>query len=152
MNPPIDEGTKRIRVEAQGLRVLSFDLVVIDGPSRGTRVHVGGGMARVGSAPGNHLALADDTVSRVHCELRAQTDAVLVKDCGSTNGTLVEGVRIREGEVKPGTAVRAGNSSPRRFSRETEERTEGASTPTAASSRISSATGTGPGAKRPYAP
>jgi transcriptional regulator with PAS, ATPase and Fis domain len=91
--------------------VLSFDLVVVDGPSRGTRVHVGGGVARVGSAPGNHLALADSTVSRVHCELRAQSDAVLVKDCGSTNGTLIEGVRVREGEVKPGTTVRVGNST-----------------------------------------
>lgn len=50
-------------------------------------------------------------------------------------------------------AVRAGTSSPRRFSRETEERTDGASTPTAFSNRISSATGSGvsPGV-RPYAP
>ena len=110
MSSPFEGGTKRIRIDAQGLRVLSFDLVVIDGPSRGARVHVSGGVARVGSAPGNHLALADDTVSRVHCELRAQSDAVLVKDCGSTNGTVVEGVRLREGEVKPGTAVRVGNS------------------------------------------
>src|ERR1700743_1930613 len=99
---PVEEGTKRIRVDAQGLRVLSFDLVVVDGPARGQRVHVGGGVARAGSAAGNHLAIADEPVSRVHCELRAQSDAVLLKDCGSTNGTLVEGVRIREGEVKPG--------------------------------------------------
>ena len=42
------------------------------------------------------------------------------------------------------SAVRAGTSRPRRFSRDTDERTEGASTPTAPSSRISSATGTGP--------
>ncbi|HEX4341515.1 MAG TPA: sigma 54-interacting transcriptional regulator [Polyangiaceae bacterium] len=111
MSPPIDEGTKRIRLDPQGLRVLSFDLVVVDGPSRGARVHVGGGVARVGSAPGNHLALADDTVSRVHCELRAQADAIVVKDCGSTNGTLIEGVLVREGDVKPGTTVRVGNSS-----------------------------------------
>jgi DNA-binding NtrC family response regulator len=110
MSAPRDEGTKRIRIDPQGLRVLSFDLIVVDGPSRGTRVHVGGGVARVGSAPGNHLALSDATVSRVHCELRAEADAVLVKDCDSTNGTVVEGVRVREGEVKPGTAVRVGNS------------------------------------------
>jgi len=110
MSPPIDEGTTRIRIDPKGLRVLSFDLIVIEGPSRGARVHVGSGVARVGSAPGNDLALEDVTVSRVHCELRARPDAILVKDCGSTNGTLVEGVLLREGEVKPGTAIRLGNS------------------------------------------
>jgi DNA-binding NtrC family response regulator len=108
---PIDDGTTRIRVQPNGMRVLTFDLVAVDGPSRGARVHVEGGEARVGSAPGNHLALADATVSRVHCELRARPDAVIVKDCGSTNGTFVEGVRLREGEVKPGTTVRVGNSA-----------------------------------------
>jgi DNA-binding NtrC family response regulator len=73
-------------------------------------VHVEGGVARVGSAPGNHLALADPTVSRVHCELRAHSDVVVVKVCGSTNGTFAEGVRLREGEVRPGTTLRVGNS------------------------------------------
>jgi DNA-binding NtrC family response regulator len=107
---PVEEGTTRLRVDPQGLRVMVFDLVVVEGPDRGARVHVEGGLARVGSAPGNHLALADATVSRVHCELRARPDAVIVKDCGSTNGTIVEGVRLREGEVKAGTAVRVGNS------------------------------------------
>ncbi len=57
-------------------------------------------------------------------------------------------VRNRPRPVRCGRAA----SSPRLLSRDTEERTDGASTPTAASSRISSATGTGPGAKRPYAP
>jgi transcriptional regulator with GAF, ATPase, and Fis domain len=64
----------------------------------------------VGSAPGNDLALNDPAVSRVHCELRVRADSVLVKDCGSTNGTFVEGVRLREGEVKLGTSVQVGSS------------------------------------------
>ncbi len=111
MRSPADDATTRIRADVRGLRVLSFDLVVVDGPSRGARVHIEGGVARVGSAPGNHLALTDATVSRVHCELRAHSDAVVIKDCGSTNGTFVEGVRLREGDVKPGTTVRVGNSA-----------------------------------------
>ena len=52
-----------------------------------------------------------------------------------------------------GAMVRAGSSSPRRFSRDTEERTEGASTPSTPSSLISSATGSGASSGvRPYAP
>jgi transcriptional regulator with PAS, ATPase and Fis domain len=101
--------TSRIRVEPAGLKVLSIDLVVVDGPNRGLRVHVPD-VARVGSAPGNQLALNDATVSRVHCELRVRSESVLIKDCDSTNGTYVEGVRLREGEVRPGASVRVGNS------------------------------------------
>jgi transcriptional regulator with PAS, ATPase and Fis domain len=109
MNSGLGIPTSRIRVDPLGLRVLSIDLVVIDGPSRGLRVHVPD-LARVGSAPGNLLALADPTVSRVHCEIRLRPDCVQIKDCDSTNGTYVEGVRLREGEVQPGASVRVGNS------------------------------------------
>jgi transcriptional regulator with PAS, ATPase and Fis domain len=106
-----EAGTRPLRLSQGGLRLLSVDLVVVDGPSRGNRVHVRGGTARVGSASGNHLPLADDTVSRVHCELSVRADSVVVRDCGSTNGTFVEGVRLREGEVRPGTTVRVGQST-----------------------------------------
>jgi DNA-binding NtrC family response regulator len=103
-------GTSRIQSAPRALRVLSIDLVVVEGPARGLRVAVQDDVARVGSAPGNHLALEDPTVSRAHCELRLRAETVLIKDCGSTNGTYVEGVLLREGEVKPGTSVRVGNS------------------------------------------
>jgi transcriptional regulator with GAF, ATPase, and Fis domain len=89
---------------------MSIDLVVLDGPGRGERVAVHGDLARVGSAPGNHLVLPDKTVSRTHCELRLRADTVQLRDCGSTNGTYVEGVLVHDGELKPGTSVRVGNS------------------------------------------
>ncbi|HEX6244124.1 MAG TPA: FHA domain-containing protein, partial [Polyangiales bacterium] len=104
-------GTARIAPNTRSLRMLSIDLVVVDGPARGLRVPLADDVARVGSAPGNHLTLADPTVSRAHCELRVRADSVTVRDCGSTNGTYVEGVLLREGEVKPGTTVRVGNSA-----------------------------------------
>jgi transcriptional regulator with GAF, ATPase, and Fis domain len=54
--------------------------------------------------------LNDSTVSRVHCELRVRANSVIIKDCDSTNGTFVEGVRLNEGEVLPGARVHVGNS------------------------------------------
>jgi transcriptional regulator with GAF, ATPase, and Fis domain len=110
MTSSLTLGTSRIQSATRALRVLSIDLVVVAGPARGLRVPVQDDVARVGSAPGNHLALADPTVSRAHCELRVRAETVVIKDCGSTNGTYVEGVLLREGEVKPGTSVRVGNS------------------------------------------
>jgi transcriptional regulator with PAS, ATPase and Fis domain len=110
--PTVPEAaTRPIRGSQGGLKILSIDLVVVDGPSRGARVHVQGGTARVGSARGNHLPLADDTVSRVHCELSVRADTVVVRDSGSTNGTYVDEVRVREGEVKPGATIRVGQSA-----------------------------------------
>ena len=71
-----EAATRPIRSSQGGLKILSIDLVVVDGPSRGVKVRVQGGTARVGSAKGNHLPLADDTVSRVHCELSICADTV----------------------------------------------------------------------------
>jgi DNA-binding NtrC family response regulator len=103
-------GTSRIRVEPRGISIPAMELVVIDGPSRGARVRVENGFARVGSAAASDLSLADYTVSRVHCAIRVHPNAIAIKDCGSTNGTFVEGVNIRDGEVRPGASVRVGHS------------------------------------------
>jgi DNA-binding NtrC family response regulator len=106
----LQAGTSRIRVPSRGIAIPAIELVVIDGPSRGTRVRVENGFARVGSASASDLSLADFTVSRVHCEIRVHPTAISIKDCGSTNGTYVEGVNVHDGEVRPGAAVRVGKS------------------------------------------
>ena len=93
------------------MRVWSLDLVVVDGPARGATASAKRGVARVGSAPGNDLTIADPTVSRVHCEIAQRGDALVLRDRGSTNGTWVEGVRLRDGDVPPGAVVRVGSSA-----------------------------------------
>jgi transcriptional regulator with PAS, ATPase and Fis domain len=103
--------TERVEPDLHALRILAIQLVVVDGPSRGLRVPVQDGVARVGTAPANHLRLADPTVSRVHCEVRGGPEGIVVCDCGSTNGTYVEGVRLQQGEVRPGALVRVGASA-----------------------------------------
>src|ERR1700722_14525635 len=109
-DPYPQDATSRIAARPS-LRIWSLDLVVVDGPSRGATASVTTGTARVGAAPGNDLTLADPTVSRVHCELVTRGDAIAVRDLGSTNGTFVEGVRLREGDVPPGAILRVGSSA-----------------------------------------
>jgi len=109
-DPYPEDKTSRIAAKPT-LRVWSLELVVVDGPGRGATASVTTGGARVGAAPGNDLTIADPTVSRVHCELTQRGDALVLRDLGSTNGTWVEGVRLRDGDVPPGAIVRVGSSA-----------------------------------------
>jgi DNA-binding NtrC family response regulator len=45
------------------------------------------------------LRVTDAEVSALHCELRAVNEGILVRDLGSTNGTFVGSLRIREAVV-----------------------------------------------------
>ncbi len=106
----LDE-TARVSIDRRGLKVLSVDLLVIDGPSRGARVRVQGGAAKVGSADGSSLRLADRAVSRLHCELEVKADTIALRDLGSTNGTFVGEVRVRDADVGIGAVVHCGSSA-----------------------------------------
>ena len=103
---------KTVRL-AQGpsLRIQAAELVVVEGPSRGARVPVPASGARVGSGESSDLCIADPTVSLMHCEVTVRPEGFLVRDCESTNGVSVEGVRFREAEVPAGAIVRVGGSA-----------------------------------------
>ena len=64
----------------------------------------------IGRSSGCHLVLGDDTVSRRHAELRLEGGRWLLRDLGSANGTLVNGRRVVEAEVRPGDVVHLGGA------------------------------------------
>jgi DNA-binding NtrC family response regulator len=53
----------------------------------------------VGRDSGAQIVLSDPEVSALHCELRAVGEGILVRDLGSTNGTFLGSVRVREAVV-----------------------------------------------------
>ncbi len=53
----------------------------------------------VGRDPGAAIVLADPEVSALHCELRAVSEGILVRDLGSTNGTFLGTARVREAVI-----------------------------------------------------
>jgi len=65
-------------------------------------------VGRDASAP---VVIDDPEVSGLHLELRALPEGVLVKDLGSTNGTFIGPVRVREAIVSAPTEVRIGGST-----------------------------------------
>ena len=49
---------------------------------------------RVGRSEKNNLVLNDDLASRTHAMMQCASDGVYITDCGSSNGTFVNGARI----------------------------------------------------------
>jgi DNA-binding NtrC family response regulator len=66
---------------------------------------------RIGSAPNNDITIFDSSVSRYHCELRHTEDGFLLRDLGSTNGTIVGGLRVREAVIQDEIVIQLGRST-----------------------------------------
>ena len=56
----------------------------------------------VGRHRGCDARIASLSVSRRHCCLASNSDSVLVRDLGSTNGTRINGRRVDRGVLRPG--------------------------------------------------
>lgn len=64
----------------------------------------------LGAMDDNDLVIDDDTISRYHCRIFQDEDSYLIEDMGSTNGSFVNRVRIKEAYLKPGCTVSIGKS------------------------------------------
>lgn len=60
----------------------------------GQRVDLGTGTVTVGRLPECTISINDSNISRNHAEVKAGPTAYVVTDLGSTNGTMVNGVKI----------------------------------------------------------
>jgi len=111
--PPefIEDATTRVPADRQRIRIPNVTLAVVEGPSRGKRLALTTGVATIGSGTSSSLAIDDKAVSRLHCEVRLRPFAISLRDAGSTNGTFVEGVRVRDVDLPAGAIIRVGGSA-----------------------------------------
>jgi DNA-binding NtrC family response regulator len=65
----------------------------------------------IGSDPSNDIVLDDRFVSSFHCALVRAGDRLVVRDQRSRNGTLVNGTRVRECEVRVGARITVGETT-----------------------------------------
>ncbi|MGF1465836.1 MAG: sigma 54-interacting transcriptional regulator [Sandaracinaceae bacterium] len=91
-------------------------LVVGRGGARREIAFTGDPLA-VGSAPDNDLVLSDGAVSAHHLRLEPTLTGVQVRDLGSRNGTLVDGVPVQLAQLEPGARVGAGRTELRLVTR-----------------------------------
>lgn len=84
-------------------------LVIIGGMDMGNVIPIDQPRITLGRAPECTVVLQDESVSRVHAEVvQRETEGVLIRDRGSTNGTFVAGQRITEAVLKKGDKVLLG--------------------------------------------
>ena len=75
-------------------------------PDRVIQLHLG--TNRFGRSPENHFLIEHPTVSARHCEISVSDAGMTVRDCGSTNGTFVNGAQITEANLAAGQALQLG--------------------------------------------
>lgn len=86
-------------------------LSVVDGPDRGKSIETERAVVRVGSQSDNDIVLTDPAVSRHHFEVHKRTDGYAIMDVGSTNGTYVGPLCIKDALITRRSEIRIGDSS-----------------------------------------
>lgn len=70
-------------------------LVMSQGPQPGQPFPLDKDVLTLGRAPGNDIVINDPQVSRQHARITRQGELMVIEDLGSTNGTFVNGMRLR---------------------------------------------------------
>ncbi len=86
-------------------------LIAMEGPLAGSTFLLDRELTTLGREPDNDIVIDAQWVSRRHCEIRKGGDGFEVADRGSHNGTLVNGVPIKERLLRGGDRVALGGTS-----------------------------------------
>jgi len=109
-----DEPGRTVPLDEQNLPTLArfrrFRVSVTGGPDAGKRCTSSAERVVVGTHESADLVLTDETVSRFHFEIVIGPETALLRDLGSRNGTILDGVAVREAFVSEGAAIQIGRS------------------------------------------
>ncbi len=92
------------------IRVRKTKLLVISGPLQGREFLVNKDVFTIGSGMHNDLSIEDSAISKRHCEINVDETGYSIQDLSSTNGTYVQGVRITQAYLNPGTELKLGKT------------------------------------------
>jgi transcriptional regulator with GAF, ATPase, and Fis domain len=108
-----DAITEILSRDASGLKLRSrkIHVDVVAGPQAGQGFDFAGPEVRIGSARGCDLVLFDGAVSRHHLSLKIERGGIRVLDMGSRNGTVLDGVSIRDAFARYDSTLVLGNTT-----------------------------------------
>ena len=88
---------------------MGIKLVVVGGKQAGMEIPVRRSKFLIGRGEDCHLRPQSHTISRKHCLIRTDQGTAAIEDCGSTNGTLVNGEKIEQRrEINDGDRIKVG--------------------------------------------
>ncbi len=85
--------------------------IVVSGSGKERSLVMSTKHVRIGTSPANDVVVDDPHASRFHCEIRLTDEGYVLRDLGSTNGTRVGEVEVKEGVLLPGATVLIGDTS-----------------------------------------
>ena len=87
-------------------------LVVRNGQFEGTRYPLGAEETLIGRNPTTDITLLDENVSREHAIIAFDeaTGSYGMEDLQSTNGSKINGKRVRSGDLNPGDCLEVGQT------------------------------------------
>ena len=98
-------------VVRQTAKVQARQMVVTEGPLRGTTLELASSPILLGRAQEATLVLEDDYASGRHARLFPQGSRWFIEDLGSTNGTFLGGSQLTRAQpVDPGVPIRIGKT------------------------------------------
>jgi diguanylate cyclase (GGDEF)-like protein len=87
-------------------------LVVLSGMNAGEMLALDEGeVFTVGRAKGVQFAIEDTGVSRVHCRITRKRGRLIIEDMSSTNGTVVNGIRVARATLSANDRIQLGPSA-----------------------------------------
>ncbi|MFM8404630.1 MAG: FHA domain-containing protein [Actinomycetota bacterium] len=104
----LDKATQKERDVIAALPEGSAMLIALSGPARGARFLLNSASTTLGRSTDNEIFLDDVTVSRKHAEITRNGKSYSIRDCGSLNGTYVDGVVQESAELRDGMEIQIG--------------------------------------------
>ena len=83
-------------------------LMGMSGNIKGRRYEIARDELRLGRRDDNDVAIEDSSVSGHHCVVLRDGEKYSVRDMGSTNGTRLNGIVVREARLKPKDIIQVG--------------------------------------------
>ena len=96
--------------DGDAIRIRKTKLLIISGPLQGQEFVINKEVFSIGSGKQNDLTLSDSTISKRHCEITVDEGGYQIRDLESTNGTLVQGVKVAAAFLNPGTEFQLGKT------------------------------------------
>jgi len=94
----------------RALQLKKAKLLIISTTERGREVPIDKDVFTIGAGAQNDLIVTDEAASRRHCEIVQREDGFFLRDLGSTNGTMVQGVRVCEVYLAQGVEFQVGKT------------------------------------------